>query len=130
MSKLARAGQPSKILAVEIELFEPNLNKSVGCLQMLLTNEGRQPAKPSNLPQETKKELQRDKCKKIYSKQAAEHQMSVAEQTYQVDLSENERKRMRVIRLREQTAIKDFDASVLNSETADEWTKKKALEQI
>lgn len=97
---------------------------------MLLTNEGRQPAQPSNLPQETKKELQRDKCKKIYSKQAAEHQMSVAEQTYQVDLSENERKRMRVMRLREQTAIKDLDASVLNSETADEWTKKKALEQI
>ncbi len=45
-------------------------------------------------------------------------------------MNESERKRLRVMRLREQTAIRDLDTSVLNSETADEWAKKKTLEQI
>lgn len=43
LAKLARGGQPSKVVAIEAELFEQTLNKSVGALQLLLTNEGRQP---------------------------------------------------------------------------------------
>ncbi len=36
-----RQGQPKKVVAQEIDLFEPMLNAYVGTLQVLLTNEGK-----------------------------------------------------------------------------------------
>ena len=44
MSKLMRQGQPKRVLAQELDLYEPNLNKWVGSLKVLVNNEGRQAA--------------------------------------------------------------------------------------
>lgn len=47
LAKLLRQGQPSRVLAQELDLYEPNLNKWVGTLQVLISNEGK---KASNQP--------------------------------------------------------------------------------
>jgi hypothetical protein len=71
-----------------------------------------------------------EKKKKVYSKQGAEGVQVPIAQPAPMEMSEDERKRLRVLRLREQTASRDLDTSVLDSETADEWAKRKALMQI
>lgn len=66
----------------------------------------------------------------MYSKQGVEGREVPVAHLAPVEMSEDERKRLRVLRLREQAASRDLDTSVLDSETADEWAKRKALMQI
>ena len=41
LCKLLRQGEPSRVLAQEIDILEPNQNGWVGSLQMLIANEGK-----------------------------------------------------------------------------------------
>lgn len=41
MARLLRQGNPKKIITLDVELFEPDLNVFVGTVQVLCTNEGR-----------------------------------------------------------------------------------------
>ena len=147
LSKLLRQGQPKKIVAQEVDLFEPQLNSFVGSLQVLLTNEGKQTDQTLNsksIEQSTRK-LNRDqipasapsKSKKVYSKPLEQVDTEKAFTNaatdyvpYANDISEEARKKLRIARLRQQNATTELNPQILNDAEASDWAKTQTLKQI
>lgn len=113
-----RQGQPKRVLAQELDLYEPSLNKWVGSLQVLISNEGRQASEDREKVFENEtltREQQpasapsvQTKHKKVYSKplQSADADQVLRETATDYfpmnnSLSEEARKRLRVSRLKQ-----------------------------
>ena len=141
MNAFMRQGEPSKVVAQEYDVCEPEFGSNVGALQLLITNEGRKipalnisPDKNNN-HRHKKKVLSKpiDTLQQIIqSEQTLATAYEYTKQTQSTMLqSEEARKKLRVDRLKKNTANFEISSSMsLNNPQASEWDKMASLKHI
>ena len=141
LNAFMRQGEPSKVVAQEYDVCEPEFGSNVGALQLLITNEGRKipalnisPDKNNN-HRHKKKVLSKpiDTLQQIIqSEQTLATAYEYTKQTQSTMLqSEEARKKLRVDRLKKNTANFEISSSMsLNNPQASEWDKMASLKHI